>query len=833
MKINCQQTSFIYMAEIKAIDKGTVHQICSGQVVLDLATAIKELVENSLDAGANCVEVKLKDWGLEQVEVIDNGSGVEKKNFAALTLKHQTSKLRDFSDLEAAGTFGFRGEALSSLCALCDVTISTKYANETIAYKLDYNHDGHIINETSTARQTGTTVTLRNIFSSLPVRHKEFKKNIKKEYTKALGVLSAYCIISTDAKISCSNQTGSGKKSVVLATQGFASLEKNIASIFGAKQLKTLKEFKQISPSAEVCEDYHIKESEALEISKLYTISGLVSDTVHGNGRSSSDRQFFFINSRPVDLVRLAKVINEVFHSYNRHQYPFVVLNIETKRESVDVNVTPNKRQVFLHHEKLLLAIVKTSMIELYKQDGKQEIGSVRQSLHSGNFTNNFQRSVKGAVEDGRCDATDDGDTDIFHQSSFSGKIDETHSQSTTINAQDETCVFSLLSKFKRKGDSVGHPPSSDRKRAASELPSKYPSGAKLPRTEAFTKTSNSDREFELASQNVAAGAKSPHSESEGAVKIEYIKSCDLDPNPEEKFSAPLIANRTSFYSTSSVEDAERDVEQYPASDREPTVVYDEDTNTKCLHKEPLSFSMQLLKKKLLNLGDDGQNSEVTSRFRAKINPCENTTAENELSRNLCKDAFLEMTPLGQFNLGFIIARHRKDLFIIDQHASDEIYNFETLQQTTEIHTQTLVLPQKLELTAADRLVLTDNMSIFQRNGFDFMIKKNEESDQETLYLTRVPLSKNWEFGCDDVEELIFMLSDAPGVMCRPSRVRKMFASRACRKSVMIGTPLNMKNMTKLIRHMSQINHPWNCPHGRPTMRHLIDLSMLFTADLT
>ena len=65
--------------------------------------------------------------------------------------------------------------------------------------------------------------------------------------------------------------------------------------------------------------------------------------------------------------------------------------------------------------------------------------------------------------------------------------------------------------------------------------------------------------------------------------------------------------------------------------------------------------------------GDDGQNSEVTSRFRAKINPCENTTAENELSRNLCKDAFLEMTPLGQFNLGFIIARHRKDLFIIDQ----------------------------------------------------------------------------------------------------------------------------------------------------------------------
>ena len=127
-------------ASVKPIDRRTVHQICSGQVVLSLAVAVKELVENSLDAGATNIgnevgvvcrrghhhmydvlvlEVRLREHGLDLVEVSDNGSGVSEDNLEALTLKHHTSKIREFSDLEVGvATFGFRGEALSSLCAL-------------------------------------------------------------------------------------------------------------------------------------------------------------------------------------------------------------------------------------------------------------------------------------------------------------------------------------------------------------------------------------------------------------------------------------------------------------------------------------------------------------------------------------------------------------------------------------------------------------------------------------------------------------------------------------------------------------------------------------------
>lgn len=103
---------------VQAIDQRSVHQICSGQVVLSISTAMKELVENSLDAGATNIDIKLKNHGADILEVNDNGHGVEPHNFEALTLKHHTSKLRHFSDLTSVETFGFRGEALSSLCAL-------------------------------------------------------------------------------------------------------------------------------------------------------------------------------------------------------------------------------------------------------------------------------------------------------------------------------------------------------------------------------------------------------------------------------------------------------------------------------------------------------------------------------------------------------------------------------------------------------------------------------------------------------------------------------------------------------------------------------------------
>ena len=204
--------------------------------------------------------------------------------------------------------------------------------------------------------------------------------------------------------------------------------------------------------------------------------------------------------------------------------------------------------------------------------------------------------------------------------------------------------------------------------------------------------------------------------------------------------------------------------------------------------------------------------------------------AENELKKQLKKEDFANMKVCGQFNLGFIIASLRKDLFIVDQHATDEKYNFETLQKTTVIKSQKMVVPQNLELTSVNESILMDNMEVFEKNGFKFEIDEDAPSTQRIKLISK-PMSKNWTFGKDDIEELIFMMSemgseDISRMVLRPSRVTAMFASRACRSSVMIGRSLTSGHMTQLVRHMASMDQPWNCPHGRPTLRHLINTDM-------
>jgi len=215
------------------------------------------------------------------------------------------------------------------------------------------------------------------------------------------------------------------------------------------------------------------------------------------------------------------------------------------------------------------------------------------------------------------------------------------------------------------------------------------------------------------------------------------------------------------------------------------------------------------------------------------------------LSRVIEKDDFNVMEVVGQFNAGFIVARRRRqqsdsneceendvldDLFIVDQHAADEKYNFEDLQETIKPQAQKLIHPQQLQLSAADEMLAIENIDILQQNGFDIVVNNDEERDPTVprISLAGLPISKETVFDMKDLEELLHLMQDRPkGQIVRCSKVRSMLAMRACRKSIMVGLPLNLKQMTTVLRHMSTMNQPWNCPHGRPTMRHLCDLSCI------
>ena len=230
----------------------------------------------------------------------------------------------------------------------------------------------------------------------------------------------------------------------------------------------------------------------------------------------------------------------------------------------------------------------------------------------------------------------------------------------------------------------------------------------------------------------------------------------------------------------------------------------------------------------------------VSTAEKAQDEALDSKTAEQKLSLTISKSDFAKMKIIGQFNLGFILASRSSspqsddgpqtadDLFIIDQHASDEKYNFERLQATTIVQSQRLVHPKTLDLTAMEEEILIENLSTLETNGFIVTIDESGESPiGQRCQLVSLPLSRETAFSLTDIDELLALLSDAPpGTIPRPSKVRKMFAMRACRSSIMIGRNLSHKQMGKIVKHMGELDKPWNCPHGRPTMRHLSGLSI-------
>ncbi|CAO1403736.1 unnamed protein product [Diamesa hyperborea] len=674
---------------IKPVSKNTIHKICSSQVILNIGVAVKELVENSVDAGAKTIEVKLKNYGSEGFEVSDNGFGIDENNFQGITAKHYTSKLKEFSDLESINTFGFRGEALSSLCCLSNVTITTRHSTAPHGTRLSFDHNGIILQKTICARNIGTTVSLTDFFITLPVRRGEFMKNYKKDFAKMVQLLQEYCLVLTGVKILCTNIPQNGGRQTVISTNGHSVIE-NIISVFGAKQSKLLTKIKPPTEDgteegsytqqslADLEEPTSLLDIRNSDLDKLnfgkFRIDGLISNIEHNAGRSSKDRQYFYVNSRPVEPRAIIKLVNEVYRRYNMNQFPFVFLNLKMDQSDVDVNLTPDKRQVLVNNEKILQLAVKRALMNTFE-------------VSKGfNFTEpslpDFESTRK--------------------------KIITEHS---TIEVQT-----SLKSRTKK----------------------------------------------------VLSTAAKPDKRKPKKKCVKVVLEMSLEKIRELAFM-----------------------------------------------EEDAMQAEELLNK-----------SKMKLRFKERIDPSKNKNAEAELSTELKKEMFKEMKIIGQFNLGFILVLLNEHLFIVDQHASDEKYNFETLQKSLILQHQPLVIPEKLQLTAINELVLIDNLPIMELNGFKFHIDDNAPPTMK-IKLTSKPQSKNIIFGAEDIDELLFMLQEAPNTVCRPSRIRTMLASRACRKSVMIGDPLTKKLMKNLVTHMGEIEHPWNCPHGRPTIRYLANLDLI------
>ncbi|XP_037025552.1 mismatch repair endonuclease PMS2 [Bradysia coprophila] len=896
---------------IRPIHSSTVHKICSGQVVLNLATAVKELVENALDAHATIIEVKLRDQGIESIEVSDNGDGVEESNFEGLTAKYHTSKLREFTDLECVETFGFRGEALSSLCALSKMVITTRHRGADFGTRLELDDRGTIIKKEICARQNGTSVQLTNLFGSLPVRKKEFTRNIKKEFAKMCQILQGYCLVATGVRIMCTNQTVKGTKSLIMATNGGHSVMDNISAIFGTKQVFDVL---QITPPAELDETQTKALLEELDPNsssenvdslseidlKRFTIDGWISTCHHGSGRSSKDRQFIYINSRPCEPKKISKIVNEIYSRYNSNQNPFVFLNIIVQRSDVDVNITPDKRQLLLNNENVLLLVLKACLSKTFenvpsvfkmqnlnlsassaanksKIDTAPNAKKFSQMLSQWKKTGHTDNPIKSEkiVKRKVCDEVESRNLKMRkiqeylsqkHDETIPMSDDETLSSSIDQSMIDRSRTTEIDSSYLNTPESTSTPERQHDLKVEQTSPFKIidsykgvtgPSRVKsesilsrIMKTEAAgtTRKINSP----IKAETKAKPNKTPTKDVESIIgKLANRPEWDSEDNQSDTSSRSDDDldedNEENGEGSDEEDDEHNDEENEEVNDdenEEGSEKYDSENDslvdadqigfkTQCTRdmSDVVSTSIDEISELMaaeLEIIERLENKSLMDRlkFKATIEPAKNKLAEEELQTEITKKSFSQMEIIGQFNLGFIVVKLNDDLFIVDQHATDEKFNYETLQKETTLYNQKLVVPQHLELTAVSEMILIDNLEVFEKNGFKFQID-HDALPTKKIQLTAKPMSKGWQFGKDEIDELIFLLQESPNSVLRPSKISAMFASRACRKSVMIGTPLSGSDMQRLISQMGEIEHPWNCPHGRPTMRHLVNLTMV------
>ncbi|CAH6721197.1 DNA mismatch repair protein Pms1p [[Candida] jaroonii] len=588
---------------MKQLHANDIHRITSGQVIVDLQSIVKEVLENSLDAGASKVEILFKEHSFEGFEILDNGYGIKQQDFEGICRKHYTSKLSDFEGLNEIETLGFRGEALSSICSICDIKIITTTKEDLpYSYELQFNRVGELIDtqkKLNLLQEPGTKVVVSDIFKNLPVRLKNFKKNLKSEFNKMMMFLYNYVIIKPEVKYNINNIVNGTKKNLIITT-GKSSMLDNFSSIFGYKSILGLK------PVSVNTEDVEIQ--------------GYVSDN---SSRTVKDRQFLFLNQRPIYNKPFMKVVNEVYQVYNTN-FPVFILNLTIEGTNIDINVTPDKMTVNLNID---LEVIREKLNEVFESWNNLQTLRIEKPKPNYKPTVVKPQAPKKVIKPERI-----------------SKKESIHNYVRMLNVPN---VKSSLPRFPE-------------------------------------------------------------------VKSVVQDDMDIDTEMDE-----IIINKVNFQ---------------------------------------------------------------------------------------------EMKIVGQFNLGFIITKFNGNLFIVDQHASDEKFNYEQLLNNYKIKSQRLITPISVDLNLIEKYKL-DNETM-EMNGF----KLNDKNQ-----LINLPIYKNNLFNTEDFIEFLNF--------GRISKKEKILASKACRKSIMIGQHLTRPTMKRVVQNLSNLDKPWNCPHGRPTVRFLNNKWSEFSKD--
>ena len=746
------------MGNIVLLDDLTINKIAAGEVIERPASVIKEMVENSIDAGANNITVEIKNGGISFIKVTDNGKGIAQDDLEIAFERHATSKIRSADDLNTVTSMGFRGEALASIAAIANVEMDSKTEEQEIGYRVVVEA-GDVLEKEEAGCRTGTTITVRNLFFNTPVRY----KFLKKDYTESgyiEDVITRIALVNPNVAIKLIN---TGK--TVIQTNGNGDLKSVIYSIYG----------KDIANGI-------------MEVGYQYEdikIEGVIGKPEIA--RSNRSNQLFFVNKRYIKDKTLTAATEQAYKGLIPiGKFGFVVLNIEMNPSKVDVNVHPAKLEVrFQEENKIFQAIyhaIKDTLLkgELVANTSKAETESTNRIDRSAL---SFEERLKNLREAKKENQQNGG---LFR---FRKQNEKQIEQYTDEESKIKTNIVEELYNNKNKQQEDNND------------------------TDKFeTKV--------IDTYSIDSNAGTPVDTSDVLEQLKQMKNKiqeDID-KKNDSTKTMKLSDETAVYNFREEANKEYNKEGLPKAVQNEADKESEDENI--VNNEiktvqnPSNFN-EMYEKMFGRAPIDENKLVLEKNENEKINAVDIVKDNVSIFENEEEFKKPSYKFIGIVFKTYIILEIDKEMYILDQHAAHERIMYEKVKKnyySDEIKdSQLLLLPDVITLTHKEMEIAKENIPMFNKAGFYL-----EEFGENTIKLTGVPTV------CIDLDtkELFLETLDEINTVARTAKQEKeerFIATVACKAAVKANMALTVEEVDKLMEQLLKLPNPFTCPHGRPT----------------
>ena len=771
------------MGNIVLLDDLTINKIAAGEVIERPASGVKEMVENSIDAGATKITVEIKNGGISFIRISDNGKGIAEDDMEIAFERHATSKIRVAEDITKVTSMGFRGEALASIAAIANVEMISRTKDSNIGYRIVVE-GGKVLEFGEVGAPVGTTITVKNLFYNTPVRY----KFLKKDYTESGYIEDAITRLALVNKNISFKLINTGK--TVIQTSGNDDEKSVIYSIYG----------KDIS-EAVIETDY---EYEGIHV---YGVVGKPEIA-----RSNRSNQLYFVNGRFIKDKTLTAAAEQAFKGMIPiNKYGFLVLNLTIDPALVDVNVHPAKMEVrFEEENKVFKAVYYAIKDALAKKELVEDVIEEKKETATAE-TQKIETAVNEAPS---------GEVQAVKNSEMPKLQEEADQVVETIKEDEEeekskSGMFSFFKKNKQEEKP-------EEKDNLLEEIYKFRKGLK-----------------ELGVSEVTAPVYTPIVEpKEDAIEVkDFDESTSTEFADEQKMAVPTeeqVQEKTAEIiqqrqSDEILEEAiknsklENPLKKENDEDEKPEQFNDMYAK---IFGNKVSQGVESVSEKELSDSEKKVFEEIKNTVKPMAEVQEQVQVEKPDIESISEenterlDEFKNMSGKNYKFIGiafstYIIVEIENEMYIIDQHAAHERIMYEKVKKnyysSTDKDSQLMLLPDIISLSHKEAETIKENLEMFEQAGFTL-----EAFGENTIKLTGVPNI------CMDMntKQLFLDLLDEVDNFSRTDRQDKedrFIATIACKSAVKANMRLDEKEVDTLMERLLALPNPFTCPHGRPT----------------